>query len=414
MSSQTFFYDVNGDYIKRNVKTIETFIEPFGLDIANNTNVNNSKDIAQLKEVNESIDRSTLVKGFSKLMSDIVTEVTSENVSELAKAISLSNKMNLSKIRGKNVTLTNITQSIKVDSEVSAEFTNKVQTKIINDITRKVSEKISKIVDDSKKSFEENVETSATGTNIGNVVSDVAGTIGDTIKDVLSLSIGNSTDMDNSLKMKEEVKKNLKLDESFKFEKNRENSDLIKNRLDSKNLSKCAQTTNQSNELNFSDAELEGDLVVKDIKQVAAVNAVMKCAFRNEILNEISNKILDDYEQNINNMIKSADEYAKKNNTNSTAGDIYAAGVAGGKILEGTGKAAQGIGAGVSDAARGVGEGVSTGAQGVGKGIGSVLGGMVGPLIIGGIILVVLIIGYVIFKKMGGIQRSDVGVFDDE
>jgi hypothetical protein len=36
-----------------------------------------------------------------------------------------------------------------------------------------------------------------------------------------------------------------------------------------------------------------------------------------------------------------------------------------------------------------------------------------GPLIAGGAVLVILIIGYVLFKSMGGIKKSDLGG-DDE
>ena len=110
-------------------------------------------------------------------------------------------------------------------------------------------------------------------------------------------------------------------------------------------------------------------------------------------------------------MIKSSDDYSKKNNTTSTSGDIYAMGVAGSKVLEGAGKgikdagegvsvAAKGVGEGVSDAAKGVGEGVSVAAEGVGKGIGSIMSGLMGPLLIGGLLLIVVAIGYMIFKNM--------------
>ena len=396
--NQTFFYDVNGNYLKNNV------IENFGINVANSTEVNNSKNFKILNETDKAIDRSTVVKGISKLISDAVNEVTSANSSELAKSIALSNKINISKIKAENISITNITQEVKIDSKISAEFVQKIETKVYNEITKKITEKISNLVDSSKKSKDIKTEESQKGTNVGDLISNIVDKAGDVLKDVLSISVGNSTNIDNSVNVDESFIDKLKLDESFKIEKNIKNSNDIKNILDNKNLSKCSQTTNQTNELKFSDAELSGKFEVKDVKQIAAVKAIMNCAFKNEIVNEVSTKIFEDYEKNISNMIKSANDYSKKNNTTSTSGDIYAMGVAGSKVLEGAGKgisdAAKGVGEGVSDAAKGVGEGVSVAAEGVGKGIGSIMSGLMGPLLIGGILLIVVGIGYMIFKNM--------------
>ena len=409
MSNKTLFYDTHGNFIiNDSQKIIETFAL---LDVANKTNVNNSKNIKQLDEINETIDRSAVINSLTKLMSNVINEVTSENISELAKSISLSNKINISKIKAKNVTLSNISQVGEIDTEVTAEFIQKIETKIRNDISKKIDDKISNIVDSSKKNIQESDSNKSSGSSIGDIVGNIVDTAGDVMKEVLSLSIGNTTDIDNSINIDEESKKNLKIDDSFKFKKNKESSDKIKNALDNKNLSKCAQSTNQTNELNFSDAELEGDLKVTNIKQIGAVKAVMKCAFNNEILNDLSTKILQDYITNVQNMIKSADEVAKKTKSASTSGDIYAVGVAGAKVLEGAGKgisvAAEGVGDGVSTAAEGVGDGVSTAAEGVGEGISSALSGLVAPLIIGGIVMVIFIVAYIIFKKMGGMGESD-------
>jgi hypothetical protein len=402
MSNKTLFYDTHGNFIiNDSQKIIETFAL---LDVANKTNVNNSKNIKQLDEINETIDRSTVINSLTKLMSNVINEVTSENISELAKSISLSNKINISKIKAKNVTLSNISQVGEIDTEVTAEFIQKIETKIRNDISKKIDDKISNIVDSSKKNIQESDSNKSSGSSIGDIVGNIVDTAGDVMKEVLSLSIGNTTNIDNSINIDEESKKNLKIDDSFKFKKNKESSDKIKNALDNKNLSKCAQSTNQTNELNFSDAELEGDLKVTNIKQIGAVKAVMKCAFNNEILNDLSTKILQDYITNVQNMIKSADEVAKKTKSASTSGDIYAVGVAGAKVLEGAGK-------GISVAAEGVGDGVSTAAEGVGEGVSSALSGLVAPLIIGGIVMVIFIVAYIIFKKMGGMEES--GDYED-
>jgi hypothetical protein len=388
--NQTFFYDVNGNYVTNNI------VENFGINVGNSTKVNNSKNFKILSETEKEIDRSSVVKGLTKLISDAVTEVSSSNTSELAKTIALSNKINISKIKAESVSITNITQEIKLDSKVSAEFIQKIQGKVYNEITKKIADKVSNLVDSSTKSEDTNTENSQDGTSIGNIVDKA----GDVLKDVLNISVGNSTNIDNSVNVDETFIDKLKLDESFKIEKNLENSNKIKNALDNKNLSKCSQSTNQTNELKFSDAELSGKLEVKNIKQFAAVNAIMNCAFNNEIVNEVATKIFEDYEKNISNMIKSADEYAKKNNSTSTSGDIYAMGVAGSKVLEGAGKGIKDAGSGVSAAAEGVGKGVSATAEGVGKGISSALTGLMGPLLIGGLLLIVVAIGYFIFKNM--------------
>ena len=210
--NQTFFYDVNGDYVQSKI------VENFGISAGNSTNVNNSKNYNTLSEVEKSIDRSTMIKGLTKLVSDSITTVTAQNTSELAKSIALSNKLNISKIKATNVSLTNITQSVKVDSETSANFVQKIQGKVKNEISKTISDKISKLVDTSKTIKEENVEDTNEATSIGNVLNNVVDKAADTIKDVLSISAGNTTNTDNSVNISKSTKDKLKLDESFKME----------------------------------------------------------------------------------------------------------------------------------------------------------------------------------------------------
>jgi hypothetical protein len=64
-------------------------------------------------------------------------------------------------------------------------------------------------------------------------------------------------------------------------------------------------------------------------------------------------------------------------------------------------------------------EGRSSGtirARGVGKGIGSILGGMIAPLIIGAVIIVLLIVGYIMFRRFSAQSNdeNDGELVDDE
>ena len=181
--NQTFFYDINGDYVKNNI------IENFGISAGNSTTVNNSKNFKTLNEIDKNIDRSTVVKGLSKLISDAVTEVTAANTSELAKSIALSNKINISKIKAENVSITNITQDIQVESKVSAEFVQKIQGKVFNDLTKKITDNVTNLIDSSKKSKDVKTEENANSTNIGDVVNNIVDKTADVIKDVLSISV---------------------------------------------------------------------------------------------------------------------------------------------------------------------------------------------------------------------------------
>ena len=77
-------------------------------------------------------------------------------------------------------------------------------------------------------------------------------------------------------------------------------------------------------------------------------------------------------DENISNMIDSAQKRSRITKERSSDGDILAVGTAGAAILEGAGEGVgsvfESIGEGISEASKGLGEGVATAAEGVGDG----------------------------------------------
>ena len=179
-------------------------------------------------------------------------------------------------------------------------------------------------------------------------------------------------------------------------------------------MAKCAADTKAENALDLSKIDVTGPIVISELDQTNVVKDVMNCAFNQTVMNDISNKIVNDYNKLIKQMVENVDTKLDEQTKTATQGDIYAAGVAGAAVLQAAGEglstAAQGAGKGLESA----GQGVATAAKGVGEGVGAVMSGLMGPLIAGGAVLVILIIGYVLFKSMGGIKKSDIDIGGDD
>jgi len=398
----------NGTNIKP--KVIETL-----LDAGNSTKLSDSTKIKDLKEINKNIDQSKVINGMSKLISDVVNDVVSKNSADLMRTIAVSNKIAITGGKGVSFSFKNIIQSVQMETNVEADFTQKIAVKIQNEIANKVRDTI----DSATKQFDKDVRKSIldekSGTNIGGVIGGVVNALGDawgktmeTVGKVLSVSAGNSMEQSTSKDISQEMKDTFNLNQGFKYEKTDEAKNAISNVLKSDNLSKCVADSKTANEIDLGKIDVTGPIEIDNIKQEAVVKDVMNCAFNQEVINDIASKVFNDFDKLIKALIENVNDKLTDEQKTAVQGDIYAVGTAGsailesaGKTIESAGKAAKDLGEGLSTAAQGAGKGLGSAAEGIGKGIGNVLSGLTAPFIIGGIILVLLIIAYVLYKIYG-------------
>jgi len=397
------------------------------LDAGNSTKISDTTKIKDLKTIEKNIDQSKVMKGMTAMVSSAVTNAVSKNSADLLRSIAASNRISVGSASGTSFTLTKIKQTNTVEQETNANFVQQVTNKVINDIGSKLSESIDMAAKQATSDTKKLTSDESSSSSIGGIVDSVAGLAGkavDGLTKVLSVSAGNSVRQDTTKDITKELKDMFKLDQSFKYEKNDDVKNSLENILSTENLAKCAADTKAENAIDLSKINVSGPIVISELDQTNVVKDVMNCAFNQTVMNDISNKIMNDYNKMIQQMVENVDTKLDEETRKSVQGDIYAAGVAGAAVLQSAGEAlstaAKGAGEGLSTAAQGAGkgiesagQGVSTAAKGIGEGIGSAMSGLVMPLIAGGAILVILIIGYVLFKSMGGVKKSEIGG-DDE
>ena len=408
----------DGIYNLRNIK--RNIIENFGITAGNKMNIKDTTTIKDLHEVEKNTDQSKVIKGMTSLLSSAITNAVNKNSADLLRSIAASNKISIKDAKAKSFNIPNVNQSNNISQETNANFVQQTTNKIMNDISNKLSEDIKttvKQVMQNTKKQNENEKSSTTVSGMLDAITNVAGKALDTVGDIMSISVGNSTNKDTSKDISKDLKEKFNLNQSFKAEKNDSVSTQLQNILSSENLSKCAADTKATNEMEFAKLDIDGPINIDNIKQENIINDVMKCAFNQTVMNEIANKVLNDYNKLISDMIDNVDSSLDDSTKEKTVGDIYALGTAGGVILQAAGQAvstaAEGSGKGISVAAEGVGSGVSTAAQGVGTGIGSAMSGMVFPLIAGAVVLVLLLIGYYIYKTTMNQEEEDGDNYED-
>jgi hypothetical protein len=411
-----------------NLKNLKSKIIEGLVDAGNSTKLSDSTKIRDIKTIEKNIDQSKVMKGLTAMVSSAVTNAVNKNSADLLRSIAASNKMSVNNISGGSFTFTKFKQTNTISQETNANFVQQVTTKVINDIGSKLSENIDMATKQASSDTKKLTTDEKTSSSIGGVIDSIGNVVGTGIEALgkaFQVSAGNSVDQSTTRDITQEMKDTFKLDQSFKYEKNDDVKNALENILSTENLAKCAADTKAENVIDLSKINVSGPIVISELEQTNVVKDVMNCAFNQTVMNDISNKIFNDYNKLIKQMVENVDTKLDEQTRTSVQGDIYAAGVAGAAVCqaigEGVGTAAEGVGkgiesagTGISTAAQGVGTGVGTAAKGVGEGIGSVMGGLMGPLIAGGAVLVILIIGYVLFKKMGGIKKSDIDIGGDD
>jgi hypothetical protein len=329
--------------------------------------------------------------------------------------IAAVNKLNIKNAKSKgDFVLSNIDQKSKIESKTTASMVQKIQTKVMNDLGSKLSDNITKQTEDIKNLDKQ--------TNMGDIVNSLANIAGKAIDGVMEVagkladsSIGSSVSNKKTNVNETAIKKNLELNDGFKVNKDESINSALTNALDQKNIAKCAESISAGGEINLENIEsTDGSIKITNIQQEAIIGSVTDCVFNQELLTEVSNKMID----SINKTLASA----AKNVSKEKQGDLDVVGVAAAAVIasagtavgavakglgEGVGAAAKGAGEGLGSAAKGAGEGLGAAAEGVGKGIGSVFSGMLMPIII--IAAVGIFLLFVLPKFFGGAPPPMMG-----
>lgn len=384
------------------IESFSEIIEHFGgINIGNKDTTTDTTLIKEATNIQESLNENSVIEGCASLLSNVINEVASKNMSDLTKLFSASNTISIENVKAKKKFSYSSEQTATIDLKQQEEINQTLSAKILNDINKSLKDGIKKMVDAQRNREKVNEETKQNSTDIGSTLNGVGQTVGDTLSDIMDMSIGNTTSDSKALEINKEFNKKMQINRNFEFKKDDKVVEELSNRLSMDNISKAIKDTKSGNDLSLSNIDAGGNVNVMGVKQEAAVNAVIKNIYNQTVLIEISTKIITNYDYNVNEMIKSADSESDITKKLSTSGDIYAAGVAGKQVLEGAGEAAKGFGEGVGTAAEGTGKGVATGAKGIGEGAASLFGAMTGPLLAIGVGLIVCIIIYFYGKNQG-------------
>jgi hypothetical protein len=402
-----------------------------------NTNIMNKTQIKDYTTIDEKIDRSTLIKNTTSLLTNVINNVTSSNQSSLAQLIESSNTFEMSNVGGDpsgDFIIGSINQTSTVTSKVDITSIQNISTKIQNDISKSITNTINNTLDTIKKSLVNNKGISQEGTNAGDIIKDIANVVnkgidavggvlntgintmgksmdnivnvaGDVVKNILGPATSTNTTTNKTTNynstttndIDKQLKNTFNLDESFKSIQDNSISDDISNILSSSNIAKCSADIKSGNNVKFNNINKK-NVKIDDINQESNVNAVMNCMFNQTILSEIATKIINNYEQNITNMAKHAIKTENNNINQKTVGDIYAAGIAGAAIISSAGEA----GSKVIDSAGEAGKDIIDSA-------GSAASSMtMWFAIIGGLVLIAIVaIFYFFFASGGKVSVSD-------
>jgi hypothetical protein len=359
-------------------------IEHFAFGGSNKTD--NSVKMSKVEELKKNINQGAVIKGMTKLLSSSITNAMSSNTADIMAVIKAENNLALSGMKTKGAfTLTGINQNSSVSSKTDATVTQKITTKIQNDISNELSKSIKNATSNLVSSTSTKEKTDTGGSSIQGTLVGLADVVGETFGKFAEVagdmvSIGAEKSVDNSKEISESLKNELNLDSSFKTDTNNEVNTQLQNLLDSKNIAKVGNDSLSKNNIDVKDIEAEGPILISDISQNSVVSNITNAIFTQEVLNEISTKIVNSLNEMVANMAENADKNYNVDKNTVSGGDIQALGAAGAAILAGAGEgissAATGLGTGISTSATGLGEGVSSAAQGLGTGLSTTAQGL--------------------------------------
>ena len=134
------------------------------------------------------------------------------------------------------------------------------------------------------------------------------------------------------------------VNKNFNYKSNNDAETEMNNILSTEYLSQCANDTDTSSKINLSNITVDSDINITDIEQKSVVNDIMKCAFTQEVINDISSKALNDFDnlfklldKEVNDNLSKTNKTLEKKKINKTY-DIV------GEVLGGVGKGAGAVG----------------------------------------------------------------------
>jgi hypothetical protein len=378
------------------------------IDVLKNDITSDRKRSQDLQDIKKKIDKSKVIAGMAKLLSNAVSTTVSENNADLVRLINISNEISFENVKtGGDMIISGIKQTSDITQDTKIESAQSITNKIVNDISKNLIENINIAALETNIDKKTMTDSGKAGTSVGGIVDSITNVAGkgiDALKDVLSVSLASSTSDISSDDTTKKLKDMFDLNDSFKYEKNTETGEAISNLLTSKNISKCQAKSEAENKLTNKGLNIGGNLIVKDVEQVSIMKDVMKCIFTQTVYNDIAAKIVADYDSTIDSLVENINYKLDDQSKARTEGDIYAMGTAGSAILESVGNAGSKIiaegGKAGQDLLTGVSEVVKEGgeaATNVGKGMALI------PIGIGlGILACLIGIGYIFKVIVGG------------
>jgi hypothetical protein len=355
--------------------TVEKFA---GINIGNTKSTDKSTKDTNISDVEKNIDNSKVIKGMSSMLSKSIKSATSSNTAALQQAIKAANDLDITGITSTDgsVNISNINQKISVETQTKMDAVQKIANKVVTDISNVMTKNITDMAKNSTTDTSTTKEKESQGTNVGQTLGNIASAAGgvvnnlvDKAADVLSMNIGNSTSDKSSAEKTKIMKDKYNLNDSFKHDSSNEVKNDLQTLLSSQNLANAAKEVAAANKLKIGNVKAKGDINVSDINQEVDVKDVMEAIFKQEVLNEISEKIMNQQDEMIKKISDNRSDKLTQVEKDKQNGDLQAAGVAAKAILQGAGEAVKDVGTGISTAAKGAGEGIGTAAKGVGQGI---------------------------------------------
>ena len=360
------------------------------LNAASDTTINTSEAIRNLKDFEKTIKQNSVIEGMNKLVTDTVTQVFNENKASLIATTILSNKINISNtIIKRDVVISNAKQTIIRNSTTDANIVQNTFSKINLDVQNKLTENIFKAAKNAAEKWDKSIKDTKEGSNVSEIANIIA--------DMLKINIKSDKEITSTKETVDSLIDKLNLDQSFEYKKNLDNNVNMEEVIKNSNISDCLSNTEAKNDINVDNVTIEGNLTLPDSKQEIIINDIINCVLNQTTVNDISKKILNEFENLITQMADGVDKTMDESQQLKTKGDIYAVGVAAKQTLEGVGDAAKSTLEGGGELLKGAGSFLSSAA-------------LLPAIILGGV-LFFLVIGYIVYKKISSSSSSSPPVY---
>lgn len=319
----------------------------------------------QSSEETQTLEQKTAINNALRMSNSVinttVTEMIDKKLQSAAAGAVSTQKISLSGLRAVgDVNITNLNQLTDSVISVSAIQDSQQRTELANDLTQDLKTKLKNVSDSTQAQLDENGEQ---------LFAELVGAIGDTVQTLGTAATG--TDVDS--------KKDVTIRSALEIENETELNTLIENSVQQSTVNEAvtqvASTMVGGQELNISDVEAGGSILIADVNQEIVQSQILESLQKSDLSKEIISKMT--------NISQTEVESATKTDLKQTqvdASTLKDAGEAAKDVLEGTGALA-----------------------------GTFLGAITQPLfIIAAIVSVIVVMVFIIYISSGG-ESSDSG-----